>query len=206
MPLDNKASIKDIITSLQNLEGINAKAELASVIGSPMTDEDTMSKMVNQIQTSKNELAGKIGEGAEGTEPLQSLVDKVYVGMKMANGTFINPPDDIYPQGTIRGLDFEPKVVMVWYHDIPITNAYFYFGIMFNPKEQYGLFDIYYSVTTNGRLQHLQARNSQGQVQVSANQNMPGNNSFYEDGFSYFGTGSSNTGYSNKEFKWVAIG
>ncbi|MEK4146428.1 hypothetical protein NST02_04970 [Robertmurraya sp. FSL W8-0741] len=86
MPLDNTASIKDIITSLQNLEGINAKAELASVIGSPVTDEDTMSTMVNQIQTSKNELAGKIGEGTEGTEPLQSLVDKVFVGKKWANG------------------------------------------------------------------------------------------------------------------------
>ncbi|WP_137744531.1 hypothetical protein [Robertmurraya siralis] len=124
MPLDNTASIKDIITSLQNLEGINAKAELASVIGSPVTDEDTMSTMVNQIQTSKNELAGKVGEGAEGTDPLQTLVDKVVVGKKWAKGIVTSSSERLsfyYGSGTstssyfveINGLDFIPSKIEV---------------------------------------------------------------------------------------------
>lgn len=125
MPLDNTASIKDIITSLQNLEGINAKAELASVIGSPVTDEDTMSTMVNQIQTSKNELAGKIGEGTEGTEPLQSLIDKLIVGVKYASGMIVSSSSGIifqYAGSTASSTDpfvewsdppFVPKKIII---------------------------------------------------------------------------------------------
>lgn len=80
MALENTASIKDIITSLQSMEGINAKADLASVVGSPATAEDTMATMVNHIQSAKNELASKTGQ--VNTEPLQSLVSNLVVGKK----------------------------------------------------------------------------------------------------------------------------
>lgn len=52
MPLDNTASIKDIITSLQIIEGINSKSDLASVVGSPATPEDSMATINNIIQLS----------------------------------------------------------------------------------------------------------------------------------------------------------
>lgn len=86
MPLDNTASIKEIITSLQSMEGINAKADLASVIGEPAQSSDTMATMVNHIQIAKNELATKMGDSTKATEPLQSLVGGLVVGKKWASG------------------------------------------------------------------------------------------------------------------------
>lgn len=69
MPLDNTTSIKDIITTLQSVEGINAKADLASVVGSPATADDAMVTITNTIQQAKNDLADKTGQ--VNTEPLQ---------------------------------------------------------------------------------------------------------------------------------------
>lgn len=93
MPLDNTASIKDIITSLQNMEGISAKADLASVVGSPASADDTMVTIVNHIQTSKNKGATNLSAKevpANGNESLDSLMTKIgqiETGKKWASGT-----------------------------------------------------------------------------------------------------------------------
>lgn len=110
MPLDNTASIKDIITSLQSMEGINAKADLASVVGSPAQDTDTMATIIGHIQVAKNELAMKMNGDAKGTDPLQKLIGELAIGKKWALGTFTHVDQQ---QGhTITGLGFRPSVVV----------------------------------------------------------------------------------------------
>lgn len=150
MPLDNTASIKDIITSLQNLEGINAKAELASVIGSPVTDEDTMSTMVNQIQASKNDLAATIGD-AEGTESLQDLVNKVVAGVKITSGsTFPTIKNAVVANGNTTTtnsitidtslIGFVPKYILAWTSDLSggTVSVWFNFNFYHRDATNYG--------------------------------------------------------------------
>lgn len=99
MPLDNTASIKDIITSLEDMQGINAKADLASVVGSPATADDSMATIVNKIQQAKNDLADKTEQ--DRAEPLQTLVNNMVVGKKWASGTTVSSPDRV----TFRHID-----------------------------------------------------------------------------------------------------
>ena len=125
MPLDNTAKMSDIISALQTMEGINAKADLASVIGSPAQDADTMATLVNLIQGSKNELAIKMDDGSTGAEPLQTLVGNLFVGKKWASGTVkvssftesfryagSTEKSSVYSV-TVSGLSFEPSLIFI---------------------------------------------------------------------------------------------
>jgi len=124
MPLDNAVSIKDIITALQTMEGINAKADLASVIGSPATADDTMATLVSLIQQSKNALATKMNDGSTGAEPLRMLVNRLFVGKKWASGVAqlglafsfqnINGGNASGKAMTITGIDFKPSRIIAW--------------------------------------------------------------------------------------------
>lgn len=122
MPLDKTASIKDVITSLQDMQGINAKADLASVVGSPATADDSMATITNTIQQVKNDLADKTEQN--NTEPLQSLVDNMVVGRKWASGNALSSSSTtqfIHPDGstaslsylTITSLDFIPSTILL---------------------------------------------------------------------------------------------
>ncbi|WP_342441730.1 hypothetical protein MHB65_22045 [Lysinibacillus sp. FSL K6-0075] len=110
MPLDNTAKLSDIISALQGIEGINAKADLASVVGSPATANDTMAAINAVIQEAKNDLAAKMQDGSSGAEPLQSLVDRLFVGKKWASGSKIKGSSNTI---TINGLSFKPTLIIV---------------------------------------------------------------------------------------------
>lgn len=125
MPLDNTAKLSDIISALQTMEGIHAKADLASVVGSPANADDTMATINNVIQSAKNTLAEKMDDGSNGTESLQELVDKLVMGKKWAKGNasvkevaVINYVGNKYgtsPAIEVTGLDFRPSVILVTY-------------------------------------------------------------------------------------------
>lgn len=115
MPLDNTASLQDIITSLQNMEGINAKADLASVVGSPATADDSMAMISNTIQQAKNDLAVKTGQ--VNNAPLQSLIDNLVVGKKWASGVQAGVGGYI----AITGLDFKPRTIVLQGHANSVT-------------------------------------------------------------------------------------
>jgi hypothetical protein len=107
MPLDNTATIKDIIAKLQSLEGINAKADLASVVGSPATEMDTIATINSIIQDAKNDLATKMADGSIGTEPLQTLVGNLSIGKKWASGSAVTGTELV-----VSGLDFTPTTFL----------------------------------------------------------------------------------------------
>lgn len=124
MPLDNTAKMSEIISALQTMEGINAKADLASVIGTSATADDTMATLVNLIQQSKNELAMKMGDGSSGAEPLQTLVDRLFIGKKWASGTVKGGTDQPLftnvdnkttssPYVSVTGITFEPTIIIL---------------------------------------------------------------------------------------------
>lgn len=114
--LDNTAKLSDIITELQNLEGINQKADLVSVIGSPAQSTDTIATLIADIQSNKNNLATNLtnkGQSASGTNTLANLINLVNnladVGSKRyATGTFVGVA---YNLATVSGLAFKPSMV-----------------------------------------------------------------------------------------------
>ncbi|GEM_PF-6228814 len=110
MPLDNTAKMSDIISALQTMEGINAKADLASVIGTPATADDTMAILVSLIQQSKNELATKMDDGSSGADSLQTLVGNLVMGKKWAAGE-VRITNSVNYSFDIAGLDFLPTDV-----------------------------------------------------------------------------------------------
>lgn len=122
MLLDNTTSIKDIITSLQNMQGINAKADIASVVGAPATADDSVATITNTVQQAKDDLADKTGQ--VNTEPLQTLVDKMVVGKKWASGLAEVKVGSLSKSGgsltnqpviEVTGLDFRPSIIIVPY-------------------------------------------------------------------------------------------
>jgi hypothetical protein len=133
MPIDNTATIKDIIAKLQSLEGINAKADLASVVGSPATEADSMATINSVIQSAKNDLAGKMGGSASGSQALQTLVGDLSVGKKWASGSVTSSSSTLAfsdegsgtvfkPHVTVSGLDFTPSGVAIYRSmGLPIT-------------------------------------------------------------------------------------
>lgn len=109
MPLNNTAKLPDIITALQTMQGINGKADLASVIGSPAQDTDTIAMMVGHMQDAKNELATKMGGSAKGTDPLRSLTGGLTIGKKWASGSLATGSrESLY----VSGLEFTPSVIV----------------------------------------------------------------------------------------------
>jgi hypothetical protein len=121
MPLLSTASVAEIITKLQDLEVINSKADLVSVVGSPAVNTDPLADIIADIQTAKTSLAAKLSAGgitATNTEALQSLVGKATIGKEWASGTqaVSNYMQQYYYQIgplTVSGLSFTPSLVIV---------------------------------------------------------------------------------------------
>lgn len=129
MTLNSSSTITDIVTALLAMEGINSKADLASVIGSPSVGTDAFTTLIQAIQTQKNTMAsGLTGKGTSsiGTESLQALADKI-AGLPVAkwatgsvtpNGNTLN---NVHPTGatnsnryiTISGLSFTPSKIVI---------------------------------------------------------------------------------------------
>ena len=104
----------DNILSLHGLEGINQKADLASVIGSPSVGTDAFATLVQAIQTQKNTMATNLtakGQSAVGTETIKALADKIAsvdTGKKRASGSFQCGSGT----NTISGLSFTPSTIL----------------------------------------------------------------------------------------------
>lgn len=137
MPLDNTASIKDIITSLEDMQGINAKADLASVIGSPATANDSMATMINTIQQAKNDLADKTEQ--DNTEPLQTLVNNMVVGKKWASGTSMANSNKMFH---VTGLPFYPSIIAIGLNSSNSTACLYWEDVFSKDK--------YLTTTNNG--------------------------------------------------------
>ena len=126
MPLETNAKLSDVISVMNDMQGINQKAELASVIGSPATASDNMATQITKLQTAKNTLATNIaskGVVASDSDSLTTLADNVsqiVTGKKYAEGIY-------YTDGTttltVTGLDFRARVIH-WY----IGGTYLYQG------------------------------------------------------------------------------
>lgn len=158
--LPNTATIKDIITSLQTMQCINQKADLASVVGSPAASTDDVATIITKIQNAKNTLATNIkalGNTASGTEGLAALASKVSVGSglkRWASGsqtTYTN--GQVHGVLEITGLSFKPSIVFCqWYHAAHSTSpAYVLAGYMkgiwvWPSRNPYGVF-VYNSTT-----------------------------------------------------------
>jgi hypothetical protein len=128
MPLDNTATIKDIIAQFESLQGINAKADLASVVGSPATANDSMATINSVLQSAKNELADKMGGSASGAQPLQTLVSNLAVGKKWASGNVMTSGTGVFevarntstvnmPKVIFAGLTFRPNIIVAKVYD-----------------------------------------------------------------------------------------
>ncbi|MDO0823579.1 hypothetical protein [Desulfosporosinus nitroreducens] len=113
--MDNTEKLSDIITALQRLTTINAKADLASVIGTPALATDPMATLVSLIQANKDDLVNYLqgmGQSAGSTDPLASLVSALESMdvVQTASGTATMP-------GTsgilITGLPFEPTTIKI---------------------------------------------------------------------------------------------
>lgn len=138
MPLDNTAKLPDIITALQNMQGVNGKADLASVIGSPATSEDTMAMMVGHIQSAKNELAAKMGGDAKGTDSLRELAGDLVIGKKWAEGTHeIQNKLDVMK---VNNLDFNPDFFIYYTKPEVSSRGYGIVGISTTEMNVYGMY------------------------------------------------------------------
>lgn len=121
MPLDNNAKIGDIITSLEGMQGINQKAELASVIGNPAIASDNIATQITKLQSAKDTLATKMG--VENTIPIQEMADNLVMGKKWASGTVVNNASASFsnhqnqaeskPFVEVVGLNFTPSTVLI---------------------------------------------------------------------------------------------
>lgn len=118
MTLDNTAKLSDIISFLQALEGINQKADLVSVLGSPAVGTDDFATLIGRIQTEKNTFATNLatkGQAAIGTEAFSALVGKVgsiIIGKKWASGSG-NVSGGSPWTLTATGLTFTPTIVII---------------------------------------------------------------------------------------------
>lgn len=137
MPLLSTASVAEIITKLQDLEVINSKADLASVIGSPAVNTDPIADMIADIQQAKTDLAAKLsgaGITAVNTEALQALVGKASIGKKLATGT-VNPLNSTL---TVNNLTFQPDMVIIFGQFITSdSNRWYMERAISNPSGQY---------------------------------------------------------------------
>lgn len=134
MQLPSNASLQDVINELSQLEGINQKSELASVIGSPAAATDTVAQQIVKLQEIKDELAIAITEKGVNTEPGDSLevmkenVEAISTGepaygVASSNSTQMN--FDYYSSGSVTsyylevsGIPFEPSQIVL----VPTTN------------------------------------------------------------------------------------
>lgn len=93
MPLDNTASIQDIISTLEELQGINQKADLKSALvdkGINALETDSVAELVTKLSNANLTLEGK----------------------RWASGETPNNPTSPYI-ASVRGLDFRPKYIIL---------------------------------------------------------------------------------------------
>ena len=115
MPLNENAKLSDVISALSDTQGINQKAELASVIGSPATASDNVATQITKLQTAKDTLATNItskGVTASQTDAVSVLADKVgqiVIGKRWASGTFSSGSTSL----VVSNLNFTPSIVIV---------------------------------------------------------------------------------------------
>jgi hypothetical protein len=106
MPLDNTAKVRDIITSLQNLTGINQKADLKSALiakGLSISDNDNIADMINKLNNGNLVLNGK--RWASGTVTSNST-QEVYTYSANTSGT--NAFSVV-----VTGLTFTPSTILI---------------------------------------------------------------------------------------------
>lgn len=150
MPLDNNAKIGDIITALGDMQGINQKAELASVIGAPATASDNVATQITKIQDAKDVFAGKIG--VPNITPLQAMADGLVVGKKWASGTILCSSDKskislLSNQSTthdrykviVTGLKFKPSLIIIFMPTSPEAVTIYRYGHLsnFQPEQAF---------------------------------------------------------------------
>lgn len=93
--MDNTAKISDIITTLQELEGINQKADLKSALvskGVDALDTDNMADLISKLNSANLVLNGKKFATSTGTT-------------------------DSGGNMTVSGLAFRPRYVIIWCTD-----------------------------------------------------------------------------------------
>lgn len=117
-------ALKELFTSADN-----GKKDIASVIGSPATSNDSFSQLKTHIQNNKNQLATSLtskGQAAVNSESLQSLIAKVgaiSTGKKVASGKVMANQTIVTHELfngrtvdtrtiTVNGLSFQPSVVI----------------------------------------------------------------------------------------------
>lgn len=130
MTLSNIATMAEIISFLQALEGLNNKADLVSALGSPAVSGDSMAALVQRLQTQKDAIAARLtayGVAAAGTEALEALAAKVpnLTGKKFASGSVTSPASSNvsfqygtgtyqnYPGVAVSGLAFTPTIIFL---------------------------------------------------------------------------------------------
>ncbi|ATF15651.1 hypothetical protein ABEX29_06615 [Brevibacillus porteri] len=114
--LPGTATIKDIIAALQEMEAINQKADLFSIVGAPATASDTVGQLIAKLVTAKSTIVADLtakGIPASSGEGFQSLVNKLVSlnGKRWATGTFTILDDETV---TVSGLSFKPNYVVVY--------------------------------------------------------------------------------------------
>lgn len=80
MPLPNNATVRDVINKLEELQGVNQKSELSSVIGSPTTSNDPIANQIVILSDAKDLLADNLNiknVPADNSESIISLAEKV---------------------------------------------------------------------------------------------------------------------------------
>lgn len=138
----NVADIAGLFTAT-NVEGVleelftfadDGKTNIATVVGSPATVDNTFSQLQTHIQNSKNTLATNLtdkGQTSAGTEPLQALADKVAnvnTGKRYLTGTATSSATTVtFKSGnninnntnhvTVTGLTFQPSKINIYKAD-----------------------------------------------------------------------------------------
>ncbi|MED1790360.1 hypothetical protein P4V47_23330 [Brevibacillus laterosporus] len=134
--LPDTASISDIIKALTEVEAINQKADLVSVVGSPATSGDNVATVIQKLQNAKNTLANNIsnkGGSATGTESIQTLANKVasIPTRRWATGTVTIPgASGQINTVTISGLLFVPTMLIALSATDPSSNNPNFYGYM----------------------------------------------------------------------------
>lgn len=90
--LSNNATLTEVISELQQLQGINQKVELSSVIGAPTISTQNLTQQIASLRSSKTKLSDTLtSKGIESlnTESISDLVDKVDTlsGVRYASGS-----------------------------------------------------------------------------------------------------------------------
>lgn len=181
MPLDNTAKISDIITALKDMQGINQKAELASVIGAPASASDNIVTQITKLQDAKDTLASKIG--VENTMPVQEMADALVVGKKWASGNILEITGPTY---SVTGLEFNPNVVLIFGDGTGLSSR---FGEKYSATGSGGNYASFVIQTSSGS----------ASLPYSGSSIILKNNGFDLTGFSYY------TGPVLNNVKWMAF-